>query len=134
MRLWKAVLAAVTLLVLLTGVVYAAWSYTAEVATTVNVAVGPADVGLTVTPETVTLDTTAGETSVVMMTVENVGTDTLSGVVFEAKRAPDGWIFMGTGGWGTLAPGETTEMQIWITVPPVASGGYGFALLFHGVR
>ena len=134
MRQWKAVLAALVLLVLLTGVVYAAWSYTARVATTINVAVGPADVGLTATPDTVTLDTTAGETVVIMVTVDNVGTDTLTGVVFEVPRAPDGWVFMGTGGWGNLAPGDGVEMQIWITVPRVASGAYGFDLVFHGVR
>lgn len=134
MRLWKAAALAALVLVLLTGVVYAAYSYTARVATTVNVGVGPADVGLTATPDTVTLDTTAGETVVIMVTVDNVGTDPLTGVVFQAERAPDGWVFMGTGGWGDLAPGDGREMQIWITVPPVASGAYGFDLVFHGVR
>lgn len=135
MRHWKSILAALVLLVLLSGVVYAAYSYTARVATTVNVVTVAPDAGITATPETDVFDIVAGETSVIMVTVENVGTDTLNGIVFEAPGAPDGWIVMTTGGWGNLAPGDTVAVQVWLTVPPgVAAGAYGFDLVFHGVR
>jgi hypothetical protein len=72
MMKWKALLIAVVLLALLSGVVYAAYSYTARVGTTVNVVTFAPDAGLTATPETDDFDIVAGETSVIMVTVENV--------------------------------------------------------------
>lgn len=130
----NALLIALLLLVLLSGIAYAAYSYTSRVATTVNVVSVPLDVGLEVMPASLTLDTAPGETSIVQVAVKNIGVDTLRSVVMDVEGAPAGWVLKSTGNRG-LAPGESADIQVWLTVPAdQVAGTFTFSLVFLGVR
>ncbi|MFQ5861391.1 MAG: NEW3 domain-containing protein [Dehalococcoidia bacterium] len=133
MKFLRSIALALVLLLTTTGIIWAAWSYTAQ--TTVNLTITelPSDPGLSVSPATLPLTVGRGETHVFSVVITNNGTDQLRGVAVQAEGLPVGVELRSA--VSALGAGESREGQIWLEIADDAvPGDYVLDIILLGIR